>query len=78
MYDLIIESGTSKLIREVEGDEQVVVTRRGGPIARMTSEPAKKQDDPEWQAGYKRMVERMDKGYHLIGLRIERHELYDR
>lgn len=68
----------SKLVREVEQGESVVITRRGRPVARLVPHSADKTADPEWIAAYRRMVARMEEGVSLGGLKIVREELYDR
>ena len=68
----------SRLIREVEGGEYIVITRRGRPIARLVPHLEDKTADPQWTAAYGRMMERLEEGASLGGLRIRRDELYDR
>ena len=68
----------SRLIREVEGGEYIVITRRGRPIARLVPHLEDKTADPQWAAAYRRMMERLEEGASLGGLRIRRDELYDR
>ena len=68
----------SRLIREVERGEGVLITRRGRPIAKLVPHRADKTEDPEWAAAYERMMAQMEEGASLAGLRIERAELYDR
>ena len=68
----------SKLVREVEQGESVVITRRGRPIARLVPHRADKTADPEWAAAYRRMMAQMKEGAPLGGLKIVREELYDR
>ena len=68
----------SRLIREVEGGEDIVITRRGRPVARLVPHRADKAADPEWVAAYERMTELLDEGASLGGLRVRRDELYDR
>ncbi|MCY3669976.1 MAG: type II toxin-antitoxin system prevent-host-death family antitoxin [Alphaproteobacteria bacterium] len=68
----------SKLVREVEQGESVVITRRGRPIARLVPHSADKTADPDWTAAYRRMMARMKEGASLGGLKIVREELYDR
>ena len=68
----------AKLIADVEAGEEVVLTRRGRPVARLSPEPAVRRGDPEWQAAYERMVTRLEKGVDLGGLRVNRDELHDR
>ena len=68
----------SSLIRDVERGEGFLITRRGRPVAKLVPHTADKTADPEWEAAYRRMMARLEKGASLGGLRIERDELYDR
>ena len=68
----------ARLIAEVEAGEQVVLTRRGRPVARIVPEPRKRKLTAEQQAAYERMVERLRRGYDLGGLKVNRDEIYDR
>ena len=68
----------SRLIREVEGGEDIVITRRGRPVARLVPHREDKTADPEWAAAYERMMAHLKRGAPLGGLRVRRDELYDR
>ncbi len=68
----------SKLIRQVERGENFVITRRGLPIAKLTSHKLDKTVDPNWVSAYERMMAHMDEGVSLAGLKVKRDELYDR
>ena len=68
----------SRLIREVERGEGVLITRRGRPIAKLVPHRADKNADPEWAAAYRRMMAKLEEGASLGGLKIRREELYDR
>ena len=68
----------SRLIREVESGEDIVITRRGRPVARLVPHREDKTADPEWVAAYERMMERLEEGASLGGLRVRRGEIYDR
>ena len=68
----------SRLIREVERGEGVLITRRGHPIAKLVPYAADKTEDPEWAAAYRRMMAQLEEGASLGGLKIRREELYDR
>lgn len=68
----------SRLIRGVERGEHIVITRRGRPIARLIPHGTDKTADPEWKAAHRRMMERLEEGVSLGGLRVERDTLYDR
>ena len=75
---MIANQHFSRLIREVEAGEDVVITRRGRPIARLMPHRADKAADPEWVAAYERMTELLEEGASLGGLRVRRDDLYDR
>ena len=68
----------SRLIREVEQGEGVLITRRGRPIAKLVPHRADKTADVEWAAAYERMMVQLKEGASLGGLKIRREELYDR
>ena len=68
----------SRLIREVEQGEGVLITRRGRPIAKLVPHRADKTADAEWAAAYQRMMAQLEEGASLGGLKIRREELYDR
>ena len=68
----------SRLIREVERGEGVLITRRGRPIAKLVPHGADKTADPVWAAAYRRMMAKLEEGASLGGLKIRRDELYDR
>ena len=68
----------SKLIREVERGEELVITRRGVPIARLLPHLGDRKSDPTWTAAYQRMMARLEEGASLGGLKVRREELFDR
>jgi prevent-host-death family protein len=70
----------ARLIADVEAGDEVVLTRRGRPVARLSPEPSTplRKGSPEWQAAYERMMKRLNEGVDLGGLRVDRDELYDR
>ena len=68
----------SRLIREVEGGEDIVITRRGLPVARLVPHREDKAADPRWAAAHERMMQQLEEGASLGGLRVRRDELYDR
>ena len=67
----------SRLLCEVAAGEEVVITRRGEPVATLVPYrgPAL---TPEREAARAKLMARLRKGAHLGGLRIDRDELYDR
>ena len=75
---MIANQEFSRLIREVERGEGVLITRRGRPIAKLVPHRADKFADPEWAAAYERMMAQLDEGASLGGLKVKREEIYDR
>ena len=45
----------SRLIKEVEAGETVVITRQGKPVAQLAPQVASRLDDPEFRAAYERL-----------------------
>ena len=70
--------GYSKLIKEVESGESLLITRRGRPIAELMPHFADKMANPEWASAYRRMMARLEESVELGGLRVNREEIYDR
>ena len=68
----------SRLIKEVEHGEAVLITRRGRPIAKLVPHRADKAADPQWATAYRQMMLRMEEGVSLGGLKVRRADLYDR
>ena len=69
----------AKHIKAVEDGHEVVITRRGRPVARLTADVGvDKTRDPAWQAAYERMVRLMAEGLPLGGARVQRDAIYER
>ena len=68
----------SKLVKEVERGEGFLITRRGRPIAKLVPHTADKTTDSGWTAAYRRMMERLNEGASLGGLKVDREDIYDR
>lgn len=68
----------SKLVKEVERGEGFLITRRGRPIAKLVPHTADKTTDPGWTSAYRRMMERLNEGVSLGGLKVDREDIYDR
>ncbi len=70
----------AKYIKAVEDGHDVVITRRGKPIARLTADlGADRTLDPKWQSARERMLGLMDSAPRVEGvLKWTRDELYDR
>ena len=69
----------ARILREVEAGAEILVTRRGQPVARIV--PARpsgeRQLTPEQEAAHARTMERLRKGWDLGGGKFNRDELYD-
>jgi prevent-host-death family protein len=70
----------AKHIKAVEEGHEVIITRRGQPVARLTADlGADKTKDPKWQAAYRRMLQLMAAAPRVEGeLRWTRDEIYER
>ena len=68
----------SRYIAAVERGEEVIITRRGQPVARLMPVTKKRQLTPEQKAARKRMRAAMAHGYRLAGGRIDRDSLHER
>ena len=68
----------SKLIKAIERGEGFLITRRGRPIARLVPHAGQRMADSVWASAYRQMMERLEDGSRLGGLRVDREELFDR
>ena len=63
------KQNVSRLVKDVEAGETVVITRRGKPVAELEPYKASKLDDPERRAAFARwskyLRERKDDGYRV-------------
>jgi prevent-host-death family protein len=69
----------SRILRDVEAGAEVLVTRRGQPVARIVPvQPSReRQLTPEQEAALERTRRRLEKGWDLGGGKFNRDELYD-
>ena len=69
----------SRVLREVEAGAEIVVTRRGQPVARIVpaQPPGERHLTPEQEAAHARTMARLRKGGDLGGGKFNRDELYD-
>jgi prevent-host-death family protein len=69
----------SRILRDVEAGAEVVVTRRGQPVARIVPEPSsgERRLTAEQEAAHARSMERLRRGWDLGGGKFSRDELYD-
>jgi len=67
----------SRCIREVEAGEEITITRRGEPVARIVPVRQERVLTPEQEAALARLEAAMKKGWPLKAGRFNRDELYD-
>jgi prevent-host-death family protein len=67
----------SRCVREDEAGEEITITRKGRPVARLVPVGGKRVLTPEQEAARARALARMKKGWRLGGERLNRDELYD-
>ncbi len=65
-------------VKTVEQGEELVITRRGKPVARLVPVAAQRQLSPEQLAALERTRKRMHRGYDLGGRMPSRDELHER
>ncbi len=68
----------AKYIKAAEEGHEVVITRRGQPVARLLRAQRKRGLSSERQAIHDRMVALMRKGMRLGGYRFRRDDAYER
>ena len=68
----------SRYIQAVESGEEIIITRRGKPAARLTAISGARKLTKDQQAARLRTRERMKQGCHLGGERITREDIYER
>jgi prevent-host-death family protein len=65
-------------VKAVENGDEIVITRRGKPVARMMPILSSKVLSPEQEEARKRLAGLMRKGIHLGGKPVKRDELHER
>lgn len=68
--------GFSRYLAEAEGGEEIVITRRGKPVARLV--PGGPAMTPEKRAAVERALATMREGLALGGRRFTREEMHER
>jgi prevent-host-death family protein len=68
----------ARCIREVEAGEEIVITRNGTPVARLSPIGERRVLTAEQQAALERTLKRMDEGWDLRAWTFDRDALYDR
>jgi prevent-host-death family protein len=68
----------ARCIREVEAGEEIVITRNGTPVARISPVNQRRVLTPKQQAALERTCERMEKGWDIGAGPLDRDALYER
>ena len=68
----------AKYVREVQAGEEIVITRRGEPVAKLSPVSGKRVLTPEQEAALERTRKRLEKGWDLGDWKIPRDEIYKR
>jgi prevent-host-death family protein len=68
----------SRYIEIVEQGEEIIITRRGRPVARLSAVQPERKLTEEQEKALARSLARMRKGYDLGGLPFDRDELHER
>ena len=68
--------GFSKLLAEVADGEEVVITRHGKPVARLS--PVVPSIHPDREKAIKEMIALLEKGLPIGGRRFTRDEMHER
>jgi prevent-host-death family protein len=68
----------SRYLERVEQGAEIIITRRGKPIARMLPIESRPRLSDAQQAARERLRERMKRGYSLGGDRVDRETLHER
>ena len=67
----------SKLLGDVENGEEVVITKRGTPVAKIVPYKGRAMT-PEREAALERLMALLDKGLPFNGRRFTRDEMHER
>lgn len=68
----------SRCVREVEAGAEIVITRNGEPVARMSPVKTQRVLTPEQQAAWERTRQRMELGWDIGAGPLDRDALHER
>jgi len=68
----------SRYLERVEQGAEIIITRRGKPIARVLPMESRPRLSDAQRAARERLRERMERGYALGGARVDRETLHER
>lgn len=67
----------SRYIEAVERGDEVIITRRGKPVAKLVSATAERTLTPEQEAAWERTLARMDRGLSMGREKFDRDACYE-
>lgn len=68
----------SHYIDEVEQGAEIIITRRGQPVAKLSPIAKKRALTPNQQKAWQRLLTHMRKGYHLGKEKFDREQIHER
>ncbi len=68
----------SKYINLVQQGHEIIITKRGKPVARLSNIQKKRELSPQQQSAYARTKQRMKKGFNLGINGIDREQIHER
>ena len=68
----------ARCIREVEAGEELIITRNGTPVARLSPVSPRRVLTPEQEAAWERLRTAMDKGWDIGAGPLDRDSLHER
>jgi prevent-host-death family protein len=68
----------ARCIREVEAGEELVITRNGTPVARLSPVNKRRVLSPEQHAAWERTRQRMEEGWDIGAGPLDRDALHER
>ncbi len=68
----------ARCVREVEAGEEIVITRNGEPVVRMSPARTQRVLTPEQEAAWERTRQRMEQGWDIGAGPLDRDALHER
>lgn len=72
----------SKILKEAENGKSITITRNGRPVARLVPAPVpagvESMTEEERKEAHKRLMDLLNKGFHLGGKGFTRDEMHER
>lgn len=73
-----INQHLSQYINELEKDGEIIITRRGKPVARLLPMAQKRKLSAKQEKTWSRLLTHLQKGYHLGGQKFNRDQAQER